>query len=583
MIRPYVMSHTAQGNLAGSILPRAESLVATFAVAITSDEAPEWIELLPAGKFSAVDGRGPFFNEDSEKIIAENIGRMPQVGLVLDYDHSTDLAAPEGRPAPAAGWLKQFKVEKGAIFARIEWTKDAAEAVKEKKYRYVSPVFEHSKDGKIQRILRAALTNNPALVGLPAIASVQAMAEYAYTDSDGQGHLPIHDAAHVRNALARFGQTFFESHAKAATAWGHIKAAAKKFGVEVGDEAMPTPKIKEPSSGYTKSAAEEGHMDKPKLSAIMEALEKAHPGASHKKLMKAAMALTKDDDEEEEESEEEDPYEKETEDQMAARHKAEMVRCTTDGERAETTARHAKEKERFAARQVRGLEHVAKPGGGPGRDVDGSEKMSAAIAKHPMVVSMANEINSMRQEQAKVSATQKVDAAIREGRLIPSQREWAISYCTAMPRASTPSPPSSRRSSMRAPTAPSPLASAIRRRARRRWSSARSISSPTSASSPRRTSSSALKSRSAGRLSSRVRACCSTTPTAAPPRPSNESGHLHSLLDGSRAHSGAVSVGSPTAQAQGSVRKNGSTIRIEKYRRMARRSGPAFPLWPDSG
>ncbi|MBV8056351.1 MAG: hypothetical protein JO071_14040, partial [Deltaproteobacteria bacterium] len=151
----------------------AGATIAPFAIAISPDDAPEWIELLPASKFSAVDGRGPFENANPDSIVAASIERMPQVGLVLDYDHSTDLAAPEGRPAPAAGWLKQFKVERGAILARIEWTAEAAEAIKAKKWRYVSPVFEHAKDGKVERILRAALTNNPALINLPAIASAQ--------------------------------------------------------------------------------------------------------------------------------------------------------------------------------------------------------------------------------------------------------------------------------------------------------------------------------------------------------------------------------------------------------------------------
>src|SRR6266576_5868340 len=35
--------------------------------------------------------------------------------------------------------------------------------------------------------------------------------KFAYIDSKGGRHLPIHDASHVRNALARFNQTHFES------------------------------------------------------------------------------------------------------------------------------------------------------------------------------------------------------------------------------------------------------------------------------------------------------------------------------------------------------------------------------------
>src|ERR671933_2352365 len=36
---------------------------------------------------------------------------------------------------------------------------------------------------------------------------------FAYIDSNGQRRLPIHDAPHVRNALARFSQVSFENDA----------------------------------------------------------------------------------------------------------------------------------------------------------------------------------------------------------------------------------------------------------------------------------------------------------------------------------------------------------------------------------
>ena len=35
--------------------------------------------------------------------------------------------------------------------------------------------------------------------------------QFAYVDSDGGEHLPINDESHVRNAIARFNQTDFES------------------------------------------------------------------------------------------------------------------------------------------------------------------------------------------------------------------------------------------------------------------------------------------------------------------------------------------------------------------------------------
>jgi class 3 adenylate cyclase len=54
---------------------------------------------------------------------------------------------------------------------------------------------------------------------------------FAYIDSRGQRRLPIHDAAHVRNALARFGQVAFEDEAARDRARGRLLRAAKKHGI----------------------------------------------------------------------------------------------------------------------------------------------------------------------------------------------------------------------------------------------------------------------------------------------------------------------------------------------------------------
>jgi hypothetical protein len=59
-------------------------------------------------------------------------------------------------------------------------------------------------------------------------------ADFAYVDENGQRHLPINDAAHVRNALARFNQTTFADARVKARAMTKIRAAAKKFGVDGG-------------------------------------------------------------------------------------------------------------------------------------------------------------------------------------------------------------------------------------------------------------------------------------------------------------------------------------------------------------
>ena len=57
--------------------------------------------------------------------------------------------------------------------------------------------------------------------------------QFAYVDSEGGEHLPINDEAHIRNAMARFNQTDFESASAKERARRKIVAAAKKHDIEV--------------------------------------------------------------------------------------------------------------------------------------------------------------------------------------------------------------------------------------------------------------------------------------------------------------------------------------------------------------
>ena len=47
--------------------------------------------------------------------------------------------------------------------------------------------------------------------------------------------MPIHDAAHVRNAIARFNQVKDVTAGERDEAWKRIKAAAKKHNVEMSE------------------------------------------------------------------------------------------------------------------------------------------------------------------------------------------------------------------------------------------------------------------------------------------------------------------------------------------------------------
>jgi len=56
---------------------------------------------------------------------------------------------------------------------------------------------------------------------------------FAWIDKDGERHLPIHDEAHVRSAIARFNQTDFDEPEAKTAAARKILSAAKEHGINV--------------------------------------------------------------------------------------------------------------------------------------------------------------------------------------------------------------------------------------------------------------------------------------------------------------------------------------------------------------
>ena len=130
-------------------------------IEISDDDVPAWVHALPAGTFSGRDGRGPYSNEAPDVII--DAFASWGMDLTVDYDHQSLHAGSAIGPVPAAGWGKEMQNREGDIWLRVDWTEKAANAIKSREMRYISPVFEHDNAGHVLRLVGAALTNNPNL------------------------------------------------------------------------------------------------------------------------------------------------------------------------------------------------------------------------------------------------------------------------------------------------------------------------------------------------------------------------------------------------------------------------------------
>jgi phage I-like protein len=148
-------------------------LLAAHSSALPSGEPPEWVHLLPLGRFQGRDGRGPYEVADkqaAQKVVDTSLAYQSGADMPIDYDHQLIWSRENGQPAPASGWIKGMEVRPDGIWGRVDWTAQAVARLTGKEYRYISPVFTHTQDGTVLRIACAALSNNPNLE-LTALAS----------------------------------------------------------------------------------------------------------------------------------------------------------------------------------------------------------------------------------------------------------------------------------------------------------------------------------------------------------------------------------------------------------------------------
>jgi phage I-like protein len=138
--------------------------------------APEWIHILPcaSGTIQTFDGRGPYVVTNAEQVIANSLAD-PR-GIPIDVNHSINIAAPEGREAPARGWITAMETRADGIWGKAEWTNEGQGLVADKAYRAISPVMILQADEKtLSRISVVSLVNKPNLRGLTALHQEQPM------------------------------------------------------------------------------------------------------------------------------------------------------------------------------------------------------------------------------------------------------------------------------------------------------------------------------------------------------------------------------------------------------------------------
>jgi rRNA maturation endonuclease Nob1 len=179
----------------------------------------------PAGALSGADVDEPEIRKAPEALLTKQAldghddRYTPEAMEAYSRERRAWLEAQpvDGTPERAA-WVAKGETEglAGGTAGFERWldarTEPAAEA---------RPVEAEAAKGELSSKERDALDNS----------------DFAYVDSSGEGHLPVHDESHVRAALGRFSQTDFESGKAKRKAARTILSRAKQHGIDVADDS----------------------------------------------------------------------------------------------------------------------------------------------------------------------------------------------------------------------------------------------------------------------------------------------------------------------------------------------------------
>lgn len=160
---------------------------------LSSGTGSAGLQLLPAGSFNTPEGKaslkgsGPWLlNDDIAKALISALSTRKNP-ILIDYEHQSLLAAENGKPVPAAGWIEPGGIvfnENGLFATDFKWTAAAASSIEADEYRYLSAVFNYDKStGAVLDIHSVALTNTPALDGLQAVTLAAASIKLNYQEN----------------------------------------------------------------------------------------------------------------------------------------------------------------------------------------------------------------------------------------------------------------------------------------------------------------------------------------------------------------------------------------------------------------
>jgi phage I-like protein len=142
-----------------------------------SNEGTTWIQAMPLGTYQhPIHGTIDITTDRVQRFAANVNANVRGQDLDIDYDH-------KDKSGEAAGWVRKAEARSDGLWLAVEWTKAAAQKIKDKAYRYFSPEFvdewKHPKSEQMFQdvLFGGGITNRPFLKDILPINMSELLAE----------------------------------------------------------------------------------------------------------------------------------------------------------------------------------------------------------------------------------------------------------------------------------------------------------------------------------------------------------------------------------------------------------------------
>ncbi|MFW6189898.1 MAG: phage protease [Planctomycetota bacterium] len=176
------MTETLQAETTG------EAVLMPVTGARAAAAVPEWVMLARVGTWLGHPTVPEIIDADHLRSALDYFDRhyaAHEADLVIDYHHASVLAPAGGAKAPAAGWIQRMRLRADGteLWGRVRWTDDAAEAIRARRFRYLSPVFRFGAPDRVTGEPVPMFIHSVALTNTPFLTELQGLNEQRFTIS----------------------------------------------------------------------------------------------------------------------------------------------------------------------------------------------------------------------------------------------------------------------------------------------------------------------------------------------------------------------------------------------------------------